>query len=212
MMKSYSQCGQDIFVYNIMNGQPGKFLDLGCSLPKKINNTYLLELNGWIGISLDIQDFNNQWKERSCPFIQANCLTEDYNSLLPKHYESNLIDYLTLDMEGCGDRFKLLQVIMNTNYEFKIITIEHDSYLGESFVNEEKLPQRQLLESKGYKLICSDISHPNAPEMFFEDWWINPKYFDEKTIEDWKSDRTSCDKIFQKLGINYELASESKDR
>ena len=43
-MKSYSQSGQDLFVYNLMKGKPGTFLDLGCSLPKKINNTNLLIL------------------------------------------------------------------------------------------------------------------------------------------------------------------------
>lgn len=211
-MKSYSQCGQDIFVYNLMKGQPGKFLDLGCSLPKKINNTYLLELNGWFGISIDIQNFNEQWKERSCPFIQSNCLTEDYNALLPKHYDSNLIDYLTLDMEGCGDRFKLLSKIMDTNYEFKIITIEHDSYMGDSFVKEEKIPQRELLKSKGYILIGSDISHSKSPDLFFEDWWVNPKYFSQEEINKWVSEKVSCDKIFERLGINYEISDESRDR
>lgn len=211
-MKSYSQCGQDIFVINIIKEHTGKFLDLGCSLPKKINNTYLLELNGWTGISLDIQDFSSQWKERKNPFIQSNCLTEDYNHLLPKHYDSNLIDYLTLDMEAIGDRYKLLKKILDYNYEFKVITIEHDGYINENFIREEKLPQRQLLKSKGYRLLCSDISHPNAPNLFFEDWWVNPKFFSEEDLDKWVSDKISCDKIFQKLNINYELADESKNR
>jgi hypothetical protein len=137
---------------------------------------------------------------------------EDYNKLLPNYYDSNIIDYLTLDMEGVGDRFKLLSKIMETNYEFKIITIEHDGYLGQNFIEQEKIPQRELLKSKGYKLICSDISHPNAPEMYFEDWWINPKYFENDEIEKWVSDKVSCDKIFDKLGITYELSDESKKR
>ena len=111
-MKSYSQSGQDLFVYYLNEGKPGKFLDLGCSLPMKINNTYLLEINGWDGISLDIQDFNNQWKERKCKFIQADCLNQNYNELLKDYYENTVIDYLTLDMEGCGDRYKLLQKII----------------------------------------------------------------------------------------------------
>ncbi len=64
IMESYSQCGQDIFVYNILKKNNGTFLDLGCYLPKNINNTYLLELNGWSGISLDIIDYNEEWKEK----------------------------------------------------------------------------------------------------------------------------------------------------
>ena len=38
-MESYSQCGQDLFVINLLNKDNGTFLDLGCYLPKKINNT-----------------------------------------------------------------------------------------------------------------------------------------------------------------------------
>lgn len=211
-MKSYSQCGQDLFVYHLTNGKPGKFLDLGCSLPKKINNTYLLELNDWDGISLDIMDFNNQWKERKTKFIQADCLNQDYNTLLGQYYENQLIDYLTLDMEGCGDRFKLLQKIMESNYKFKIITIEHDAYLGDAFEQNEKIPQRKLLESKGYKLICGDISHSKHPDLFFEDWWVNPEFFDEQLINSWSSNKISCDKIFEKMNIKYEVAEESINR
>ena len=119
-MKSYSQAGQDIFVYNLMKGKPGKFLDLGCFLPKKINNTYLLELNGWDGVSLDIQNLNDKWKERRCKFIQADCLSLDYNIFLPQHYGEKVIDYMTLDMERCGDRFALLKKVM----ERSLITIK----------------------------------------------------------------------------------------
>ncbi len=205
IMKSYSQAGQDLFVYHINNGKIGKFLDLGCSLPKKINNTYLLELSGWDGISLDIQDFNQQWKERNSLFIQTDCLNIDYNQLLNNHYSDKVIDYLTLDMEGCGDRFKLLQKVFESEYSFKIITIEHDSYLGENFIKNEKIPQRDFLKSKGYKLVCSDISHIKDPNLYFEDWWVNPQYFDEEKISLWESDKTSCDKIFDKLNINYEI-------
>jgi len=211
-MKSYSQCGQDLFVHYLTDGKAGKFLDLGCSLPKKINNTYLLELNGWDGISLDIQDFKQQWKERQCKFIQSDCLNVNYNDLLKDYYTEKTIDYLTLDMEGCGDRFRLLQKIIASEYTFKIITIEHDAYIGDSFVKNEQIPQRELLESKGYRLICSDVSHDNHPNLFFEDWWVNPKFFDEEKLSKCKFDKTPCGQIFKSLGIEYEVAEESKDR
>ena len=211
-MKSYSQCGQDLFVHYLNEGKSGKFLDLGCSLPMKINNTYLLELNGWDGISLDIQNFNTQWEQRKCKFILADCLNQNYNELLKDYYDDKVIDYLTLDMEGCGDRYKLLQKIIESDYTFKIITIEHDAYLGSDFVNKEQIPQRELLKSKGYQLICSDVSHAKNPELFFEDWWVNPQYFEESDLVSWTSDKTSCNKIFEKLNIEYEVANESIDR
>ena len=211
-MESYSQSGQDLFVYNLMKGKPGTFLDLGCSLPKKINNTYLLELNGWDGISLDIQNFSEQWKDRKSKFIQADCLNQNYNELLKDYYDNSVIDYLTLDMEGCGDRVKLLQKIIESNYTFKIITIEHDAYIGDEFVNKERIPQRELLNSKGYNLICADVSHELFKNNPFEDWWINPEYFEPSELEQWSSNNMSCDEIFNKLKIEYKVAQESINR
>jgi hypothetical protein len=115
-------------------------------------------------------------------------------------------------MEGCGDRFKLLEKIIGSDYNFKIITLEHDAYLGQNFVDQEQIPQRQLLESKGYKLVCADVSHDNHPDLYFEDWWINPTYFEDEEIKNLKFEKTSCGKIFESLNIIYEIAEESKDR
>lgn len=209
-MISYSQAGQDIFVLNLMKGQTGKFLDLGCFLPKKINNTYLLELNGWDGISMDIQNLQENWNERKTKFIQGDCLNIDYKTFLPSHYPEKVIDYLTLDMEQCGHRFTLLSKVMETDYRFKIITIEHDSYLGQSFVDNEKLPQRKLLQSMGYELICGDLSQMYAPSMNFEDWWVDPQYFDRDELNRWKSDSECVSKIFERLYIPYEISPESR--
>lgn len=209
-MESYSQCGQDIFVYNILNKNNGTFLDLGCYLPKNINNTYLLELNGWSGISLDIIDYSEEWKERKNKFIQQDCMNVNLDELLDSNYDNKVIDYLSLDMEVLGDRFKLLEKIMETSYEFKVITIEHDSYLSEDYVNVEKLPQRKLLKEKGYILVCGDVSQKQYPTLFYEDWWVNSKYFNEEDIKTWFSDKLSCDIIFNKLNINYNVNAISE--
>ena len=209
-MESYSQCGQDIFVYNILNKNNGTFLDLGCYLPKNINNTYILELNGWSGISLDIIDYSEEWKERKNKFIQQDCMNVNLDELLDSNYDNKVIDYLSLDMEVLGDRFKLLEKIMETSYEFKVITIEHDSYLSEDYVNVEKLPQRKLLKEKGYILVCGDVSQKQYPTLFYEDWWVNSKYFNEEDIKTWFSDKLSCDTIFNKLNINYNVNAISE--
>lgn len=210
-MESYSQCGQDLFVYNLIKKNEGSFLDLGCYLPKKINNTYLLEINGWKGVSIDIHDYSKEWECRTNLFLQKDCFEVNYDEFLPTYYENNLIDYLSLDMEKIGERYKLLEKILNTGYEFKIITIEHDSYLGESYVLNEKLPQREILKNKGYVLLCADVSQQQHPNLFYEDWWVNKKHFDEITINSWFSDKMSCDKIFNKNGINYTINQESSN-
>jgi len=211
IMESYSQCGQDLFVINLLNKDNGTFLDLGCYLPKKINNTYLLETKGWKGVSLDIIDYSNEWSCRINPFLHADCFNVDYNQLLPKYYDSNTIDYLSLDMEKVGERYKLLEKILNIGYDFKIITIEHDSHLGNEYVLNEKIPQREILEKHGYVLLCADVSQQKHPDLFYEDWWVNKKHFDEISINSWFSDKMSCDKIFNKNGINYTINEESSN-
>jgi|LauGreDrversion4_2_1035121.scaffolds.fasta_scaffold57861_4 hypothetical protein len=209
-MKSYSQSAQDVFVYNILRKNNGTFLDLGCSHPIFINNTYALELQGWTGISVDILDFSSEWKSsRKNKFIQKDCMNVNYNDFLKQYYESTVIDYLTLDMENLGDRFKLLEKIINSNYEFKVITIEHDSYMERDldvnkFEEFEKKPQRKLLQEKGYILLCSDVSQRKYPDLYYEDWWINSKYFNKDDYSSWFSDKMSCDKIMDKLNIKYE--------
>jgi len=212
MIESYSQCGQDLFVLNIL-AEKGKFLDLGCYLPKKINNTYLLEKNGWDGISIDIMDYSEEWKSRNTKFIQMDCLSEEYKNILDLNYPSSekIIDYLSIDMEKLGDRYKVLNKIMSTGYNFKIITIEHDSHLGEEYVIEEKNKQKSFLNQLGYYLLCEDVSNYKNPEMFYEDWWINPNFIDIKDVEKWKSEKSSCDLIFHKLGIEYKINDISKN-
>jgi len=50
---SFSQYGEDIFVLQYFNGQPGFYLDAGANHPFRISNTYLLYLNGWRGITIE---------------------------------------------------------------------------------------------------------------------------------------------------------------
>jgi hypothetical protein len=211
-MISYSQAGQDIFVLNILKS-PGKFLDLGCYLPDKINNTYLLEKNGWDGVSVDITDYSNEWELRNSKFIQMDCLSADYKIFLDLHYSdsNNVIDYLSIDMELLGDRYSLLNKVMLSGYEFKIITIEHDSHLGNDYIDGEKNKQMKLLSDFGYYLLCNDVSNYKNPDMFYEDWYINPKYIDPNEFEILKSSRISCDQIFLKAGIEYKISDISKN-
>lgn len=201
--KTYSQAGQDVFIFNIFDEKKGTFLDLGCSHPTDINNTYMLELNGWSGLNIDILDFSDLWKNRKTPFLNLDCFEIDYNQILSEHFEDKIIDYLNLDMEKCGDRFRLLEKIINSEFEFKSITLEHDSYIGQSFIEQEKLPQRKLLEEKGFFLLCADVSPQKFPNFPFEDWWINKKYFDIEKLSMWKSNQLSCDKIIEQAGINF---------
>jgi FkbM family methyltransferase len=51
---SYSQYGEDLIMYNIFDKKdPGFYVDVGASQPKKFNNTYMFYLKGWKGINID---------------------------------------------------------------------------------------------------------------------------------------------------------------
>jgi hypothetical protein len=164
-----SQVKQDEFVLNLI--KKGTFLDIGCREPEDLNNTMLLEQNGWTGVSIDKDDYSKEWKEkRSSLFICADALTFDYRNLAPL-FTSWVFDYLSLDIEGDGDRYKALVRVLQFGFEFKVITIEHDSYRVPAEL--ERDPQRKLLKSLGYRLLYPDISMNNKA---FEDWWINPEY------------------------------------
>ena len=58
----YSQLGQDLWVLERYPISDGYFIDIGFNDGIKINNTYLLELNGWKGIGIDplAKNFENR--------------------------------------------------------------------------------------------------------------------------------------------------------
>jgi len=178
MLESNSQAGQDKFILSLFkNDYKGTFVDVGCSLPKHINNTLLLEENNWTGISVDIENFSEQWKIRKTPFIHQDALTCEYNELFKKHGLPKVIDYLSLDIEGEGLRYLALKKVMESGYEFKVMTVEHDVSRGNVYDLTERIPQRKFLTELGYVLLCADVSYSSTQP--YEDWWINPKYMKE---------------------------------
>jgi hypothetical protein len=171
--KTYSQIGQDLFVLSLFpQGYKGFFMDIGCQLPENINNTLLLEENGWNGISFDIEDYSKEWGYRKTPFILADAFKCDFN----QYNIPAIVDYLSLDINLCeGSRFAMIKRLLNEfSFEYKVITIEHDSYRGYEFT--ERNPQRIFLIEKGYLPARANVKNKYP----FEDWWINPKYFNIK--------------------------------
>lgn len=170
-METYSQVKQDRWVLSIFpRGYRGFFLDIGCNLPRTINNTLLLERRAWTGVAIDIIDYSRRWRRRKARFIRADAMTCDFNSMgLPQ-----VIDYLSLDIDGIGTNYKVLNRLLDAGFVFKAITIEHNLYIGERFNRGERLPQRKLLHNMGYILDKPDVAAFDGN--IFEDWWVNKKY------------------------------------
>jgi hypothetical protein len=196
-MKSNSQSGQDLFVLHLIDtSEKRTFVDVGCNKPFFINNTALLEEYGWYGVSIDIMDFSHDWSYRKTPFIIKDALNTDYAKLFLEYKLPQVVDYLNVDIEGNGDRYKALNAVMNSKFEFKVITVEHDSYRG--YYETETVPQRKLLNSLGYTLLCSNVCNMSNP---YEDWWINPKYI-TKNLEYLRCDNLEYTEIINKLKPN----------
>jgi hypothetical protein len=169
-MESHSCGSQDVFAWTVL-GKPsqGTFVDIGSCFPIQGNNTYMLEKNGFNGLSFDIMDMSHQYSmNRSTRFIQADAKTYDIRYSMREYFgNQKIIDYLTFDVDDDG--IQCLRNMPLDEYEFKVMTVEHDSYrLGDT----QKTQMREIL-SKDYKLICSNVSIDGN---IYEDWWINPKY------------------------------------
>lgn len=185
MNDDYSQAGQDLFVLSFFEeGYHGTFVDVGCWLPKRLNNTLRLEERGWRGVSFDVKDFSNEWRGRKTPFVLADALSCDFKDLFDQMRLPLVIDYLSLDVEGVGSRFHALVNVFRSGREFKIITIEHDAY-RKGHIDLERNPQREFLRDVGYFLLCANVMITPNP---FEDWWVHPNYIDKEVHLDLLSD------------------------
>ncbi len=101
-----------------------------------------------------------------------------------------MIDYLSIDIDPvfsptepihdpCS---KALSLFPFDEYDFKILTIEHDFY------NPHGPYQKQMLQNymkdRPYKLIVEDVALSFAGTKYLEDWYINPKCYSEFLIKD----------------------------
>lgn len=172
-MNSYSQAGQDRFVYEILNHKPdGTFLDIGCHDGRKHSNSLALEELGWRGLLVDIQTFPGL-AGRASDFIVCDAVTADWKRIFELYFPGKTeIDYLSLDVDEATTA--TLRRLLEVPIRYRVITIEHDLYrLG---MRAAALPQRDLLAHTDYDLLCRDVCvgpgewGPGGP---FEDWWVS---------------------------------------
>jgi hypothetical protein len=158
---SYSLSKQDLFVLHMMNGKIGRYLEIGANHPTITNNTYLLEKNGWTGISVDIlaEHYEIWQKERINPLLIMDALSINF-------IDQKRIDYLQLDIEPPHQTFSCMLNMITTGCRFSIITYEHDDYTG----TDMKQLSRDILESEGYYLAVPDVQCSFGS---YEDWWID---------------------------------------
>jgi hypothetical protein len=175
MLRSWSQAGQDCFVYKILvqgvGIKFGTFLDIGCSQPHIDSNSYLLEEMGWRGLLVDIYDVANDpnhkiREKRSSPFLCADATTLDWRKTLSEYGINSPIDYMSFDIDD-----GTMQGVLNfpwEKYRAKVITIEHDLYRTGPDI--KTLIDTTLL-GNGYSMVCENVKHDGKT---FEDWFVDP--------------------------------------
>lgn len=185
MNKFNSDAKQDQFVANILNfKENGYCIDIGSHHSIKSNNTYFFQDLGWTSISVEIaSDYNESYATRKKGVhLNENALEINYKEVLNEYEFPKSVDYLSLDVDTVS--LDVLRVLPLDEYRFKVITIEHDGYL---YGNRYREPQREILSSNEYLLLCSNVyvEQPGyeGKECPFEDWWVDPSEFDNNFIE-----------------------------
>lgn len=209
----YSQAHQDLFALGLNDYKlNGTYVDIGCSMPRDCNNTYLLEKFNWKGINIDIRAFEKMWEEhRSNKFLACDATKLNYKKLFKETFASNIIDFLSFDVDSASNA--VLPLIPFDEYTFSVITIEHDLNTG---ITEYKSLQHQILSKYNYICIAEDVcvfeKHVKA---VFEDWWVSPEMFEKiKTLIATKNlDYTYSDEILNKIGLflNREWIIQNKE-
>lgn len=186
---------QDLFVNLLLPNKKGYYVDIGAGNGEGIpcaSNTIWLEELGWKGILLE---FKKEYCEEAkvlrpnSHIVKADAYAVDYKKLFEHLNVPKTIDYLSIDIDpwysqACN--VDILSKFPHDEYEFKILTIEHDLYntpVG-------KIQKPALMEFyknswlKEYYMVVENIALQYSGTKYIEDWFINPKYFDEFNIID----------------------------
>lgn len=181
-----SQVFQDLFILYMTQGKKdGTFLEIGAADPYYGNNTALMEENyNWRGVGVEIEPEHAQAynQTRKSLILFDDALKVDYEKVLKENFDTNVIDYLQLDLEPAENTFNCMLNIPFEDYKFRVITYEHDHYVD--FTNTFRKKSRRYLKSFGYELVIADVSGDG--QNTFEDWWVHPDLVDRELIENIK--------------------------
>ena len=126
--KVYGQYGQDSIIkqfFDIKNIKKGYFVDVGASEGTRINNSILLENNGWRGICIEAHP--------------------DYYSLLKKNRPNAKCVFAAV-----GDRDNV-EVVINLNYRGSLTSLDFDNQSHFQTHYTEFYGDRDVKEIKGFR-------------------------------------------------------------
>jgi hypothetical protein len=182
---------QDEFVARLLEfKQNGTYVDIGSAHSMYHNNSHFFDTQlNWSGICIEMDSkWNETYSDRkNCTYLNDDATKIDYQQVFTNKGFKQTIDYLSLDVDVLD--LEVAKILLKTSFKFKIIGIEHDHYqLGPT----HRDAQRECLLAAGYSLICSDIfvRNGNFENCSYEDWYVDPVYFDVEILE--KIQSSSC--------------------
>jgi hypothetical protein len=193
-MKDGSQSFQDEFALQICKNK--SYIEIGANSPNRMSNTFLLEQNGFLGFSVELDaSFKRKWDKstRKNTVIWGNALALNYSQTASSTGITKNVGYLSCDIEPPQNTFFALKKVIEEGFVFECITFEHDAY--QSTDNYDKIA-RDYLESAGYKVAVENVYVGNNPEQIFETWFV------KEDIEFTKMDYTTWKHNFLKGSNN----------
>lgn len=191
----YSEVGQDIFA--LETAKHKSYIEIGGAYPHHINNTFLLEQNGWTGYSIELdQKYEVEWHHKR----KNKIYFEDAVTFI--HPTQSRIGYLSCDINPPDLTFLALKNVIEQGIHFDCITFEHDEYMRQerNYPNICNKTKKYLL-SVGYKIAVDNVytirrrrinnSKKKYPQKcYFETWYVNNDLeFNYSDYEDWKNDK-----------------------
>lgn len=195
--RNYSQAFQDLFVISVLNGKRnGYYLDIGCSSPILINNSFLLEhYFGWNGLAFDLDELavkqHKNVRKHNC--YLTNALNIDFDETLANSPKQ--IDYVQIDVcvnDDSSNNLVVLNNLLKTNHRFSVIHYETNVYQVGRNVQEEGFAK---LTSHGYMRIAKDVMFYGE---IFEDWYVDPLAVNMDIANIYRSDGLECTDVLFK--------------
>lgn len=178
-VKSYSQAGQDVWVWEMLEHKTaGFYVDLGCGDPVAVNNTFAFEQMGWDGILVDLL--------AGCETRKGRFFKCDATSPTPELLEAYrtmplIVDFLSLDLDEAT--LATFDTLPWDTHRVRVACIEHDAYMGRNFRPEI----RGAMQRMGYTLVCGDVCircpSPTSDPGPFEDWFCDSKLVKHELID-----------------------------
>ena len=165
-----SQSYQDLFALQVCKNKT--YIEIGANRPKKRNNTFLLEQNGFKGFSIEYsKKWQTSWKnsKRSNVIYFADAMKFDYATAIKTLGLSNKFGYLSCDIEPNTATFKALQHVIDSDIQFECITFEHDLYASKKDIREKV--DRYMIKN-GYRIAVSDVYLPPDKTKLYETWYV----------------------------------------